>query len=324
MLYICSMNVLTQIQDFLFRRKDSVLYDTINNPAFAWDICESRYPFGRAIWLNVCELLTNLCNDVTLISTDVSQITEFAEFKRFFNAYAERTLLRLFDDGYVVIGYDNYGFRLLGKDEYIKQGDGKNTIIKPLANNVNVYVMRSMIFEHIGLSDKQVCAPYIEFIDNTLNASNTCSARLGALVVGSPQQSSAMPTATVLTKEQKKDLEENLSKEYGALRNQKQFLLLPRAMQFQTINLASIDQRTSEKVRLAILAICDRIKVPCNQVAIIDANSSKSLSNGSELREGDFNKYQSFERLLNSTFIQMANDLNLRVDYKIYNKPTRQ
>ena len=74
---------------------------------------------------------------------------------------------------------------------------------------------------------------------------------------------------------------------------------------------------------MAVLAICDRMKVPANQVAIIDANSSKSLSNGSELREGDFNKYQSFERLLNRTFVQMAQAYGMTVDYTIYNKPIR-
>ena len=83
-----------------------------------------------------------------------------------------------------------------------------------------------------------------------------------------------------------------------------------------------------------MLAIADRIKVPANQVGLIDAMSSKSLSNGSELREGDYNKYQSFERLLDCTFVQFARDLGLypgmsevvqgevvRGYYTIYNKP---
>jgi hypothetical protein len=95
-------------------------------------------------------------------------------------------------------------------------------------------------------------------------------------------------------------------------------------MNVQTLSLASMDLKVSEKVKIAILAIAGKIKVPANQVPLIDAMSSKSLSNGGELREGDFNKYQTFERLLNKTFIRFAEELRLQVDYTIYNKPLRQ
>jgi len=39
------------------------------------------------------------------------------------------------------------------------------------------------------------------------------------------------------------------------------------------------------------------------------------------MRECDIMKYKSFERLLNKTFIKMAKDLDLVIDYTIYNKP---
>jgi hypothetical protein len=54
---------------------------------------------------------------------------------------------------------------------------------------------------------------------------------------------------------------------------------------------------------------------------MIDANSSKALSNGGELMAGDILLYKSYERLLNATFIQMARDLKIRLDYTIYGKP---
>jgi hypothetical protein len=94
-------------------------------------------------------------------------------------------------------------------------------------------------------------------------------------------------------------------------------------MHFQVIGMDGVDRKLTEKVRACVLAICDRVKVPANQVAIIDANSSKTLSNGTELREGDYNKYQSFERLLNHTFVRLAEEMGMDVDYTIYNKPER-
>jgi hypothetical protein len=94
-------------------------------------------------------------------------------------------------------------------------------------------------------------------------------------------------------------------------------------MNTNTISLASLDLKVLDKVKMAVLAIAGKLKVPANQVPLIDAMSSKSLSNGGELKEGDFAKYQTFERLLNKTFIALANAMLLKVDYQIYNKPQR-
>jgi hypothetical protein len=100
-------------------------------------------------------------------------------------------------------------------------------------------------------------------------------------------------------------------------------MILPRGMHFQVIGMDGIDRKLTEKVKTCVLAICDRVKVPANQVAIIDANSGKTLANGTELREGDYNKYQSFERLLNHTFVRLADEMGMDLTYTIYNKPLR-
>ena len=93
-------------------------------------------------------------------------------------------------------------------------------------------------------------------------------------------------------------------------------------MDFTTVNLAGLDAKTIDKARFAVSAICDRFKVPSNQVSIIESTvGGASLSNGGEIREGDLLKYKSFERLLNKTFIKMAKDIDLTIDYEIYNKP---
>ena len=112
-----------------------------------------------------------------------------------------------------------------------------------------------------------------------------------------------------------------MRKEYGSLSNQSNIMLLPREMSWQTINLAGLDLKMQEKVKIAILAIVDRIKIPANQVAIIDAQSSKQLANGSEMREGDKLKYKSFRRLFERTFADMAREYGLRIDYIIEGEP---
>lgn len=292
---------------------------------------EGEMPFARVIFYNICDLLTDLTNDVTFVvrkrmdgmpyNTDPILL---AEFKRYFYDEGQSVLNRLFRHGYAVVAHNIYGFRTLDEDEYTTHTVGDKVVVEAKDCDVDTYVMKSQTFASENISDFDMLLPFMKYLDNVLNASNTTTARLGTMIVASPKNPTNAPTATVLTDEQKEQLEKSMQSEYGALRKQKQIMLLPREMSIQTVNLAGLDQRTQDKVKMAVLAIADRIKVPANQIAIIDATSSKSLSNGTELREGDFNKYQSFERLLNRTFMRLANDCGLAVDYTIYNKPVRQ
>ena len=116
-------------------------------------------------------------------------------------------------------------------------------------------------------------------------------------------------------------MEKEISQQYGLLSRQKQIMLLPKGMKFQTVSLTNIDNKLTERVRLNVELIADRLKVPASQIAVIDASAGKSLSNGGEVYEGDRLKYKTYERLLNKTFVTLAESLGLRVTYTIYNKP---
>lgn len=313
------MNIIDYIQR-VFRRGSAILRtsgrDVINPFAM------SCLQFGNVIFLNIVELMTDLSSEVHWNALRKSDTVMFAEFRSFYDRYGRQILTRLYTDGFAVIGYKN-GFRWLTSNDYTCISDTDETIVRAYDEEMQVYVMKSPTYDCFGMSDKQMLLPFITFLDNVLNASNTVSARMGSVVVASPKNPSNAPTAVVLKGEQKDELEKETQDEYGALSSQKLFMVLPREMAFQVINLAGLDQKTTEKARLAILAIADRVKVPANQIAIIDANSSKSLSNGSELREGDYSKYQSFERLLNNTFLQLAESCGLKLTYTMDNKPKR-
>ena len=112
-----------------------------------------------------------------------------------------------------------------------------------------------------------------------------------------------------------------MREDYGALSKQSNLMLLPREMSWQVINLAGLDLKMAEKVKTAILAIVDRIKIPANQVAIIDAQSSKQLANGGEIREGDKLKYKTFRRLFERTWVDMATYYGLKISYAIDGEP---
>lgn len=315
------MPFLVNIRNRFFRR-----WETIRSVVFGWGNI-SCHPFGDTIFRNIVELLTDLTNDVEWVYLRNKGRLRFAEFKVFFERDGQLALWRVYHDGYAVVGVkdgETPRFRLFEDNEWRKERADDNTErIVSKVEGWRCYVMQSETYREETKSDYDLCRPFVTFLDNVFNASNTSTEKMGTFIVASPETPNGYPTPVVLEDDEKKVLEKEIADEYGALSKQRHIMLLPRGMKFQTVAMDGVDRKLTEKVRTCVLAICDRVKVPANQVAIIDANSSKTLSNGTELREGDFNKYQSFERLLNHTFVRLADEMGLDVTYNIYNKPLR-
>lgn len=286
------------------------------------DFSEVKHEFAQVMFMNIVELLTDIANDVTL-TLKRGNAMRFAEFNLFFNNYSQECFNRLFNKGYVVIAYDSSGFNLLEADcDYTLGSKNEIKIVNPKLKKAETYVLKSETFKMNGKSDRAFLTGFLTYLDNILNASNTTTARLGSLIMASPKQPSGLPTKITITDIEKEEAEAEISNEYGGLRKQKQILIWRQPMDFATINLSGLDSKTIEKSKFAVSAICDRLKIPSNQVSIIESSTgSSSLSNGGELREGDLIKYKSFERLLNKTFVKMALDLDMVIDYSIYNKP---
>lgn len=312
-----------------FFRAGQVLNWHGQQPFFNWGFCTHK--FADLVWYNICDLLTDLAEDVKMTNTAKVSDAElqrkidrkFNAFNAFFYEFGKFVLQKLFDEGYVVIGYNKNTelFWQMQPREYVRLSDTDATFVQPLNPDVVVYVMKSATYIMYQKSDKEMCKGFLDFLDDVLNGSATVSKRLGAVVVASPKNLNSAPTAVVLTKEQKKEIEKDMREEYGALSHQSNMMLLPREMAFQTINLSGVDMRMQEKVKTAILAIVDRIKIPANQVAFIDAQSSKALANGGEIREGDKLKYKTFRRLFERTFADMARYYQIRMSYTIDGEP---
>lgn len=317
------MKLADNIRALFNRKQNHVLLQTGYTP-FEWST--SCMPFGECLYLNITELITDIYSEVIWSARLGYDTPKFRAWKSFVDRNGQRILGQLLNKaGFAVIAWrrfdEDFVFWQMRTDEYEVNAQQDEVIIKAKDPNVSYFVLRSPTLEATGKSDKDWCKPFVKYLDNVLNGSNTVSERMGVFVAASPRDPANAPMVTTLGEAEKKELERQLQNEYGSLHRQNIAMLLPRPMDFQTINLAGLDQKTAEKAKLAILAICDRLKVPANQVAIIDANSSKSLSNGTELREGDLTKYRTFRRLLNSTWFDMATEVGLHVDYTIENEP---
>lgn len=327
------MSRITDFMTRIFPARSRVLLGNWYTSVFnAWDITSRTY--ASLIWYNLCDLLTDIVEDVQInIEAQTEDARYFgAAFRAFVYSWGRVVLQQLFDQGYCVIGYSNErtAFWIMNANEYSCNNETVDkdkpelvdvTAIRPYNPSVQVYVMRSATHLIHQRSDRAICKPWLDFLDDVCNGSATISKRLGAVVVASPKNLTNAPTQTVLNKEQKEALEREMREEYGSLSSQSNIMLLPREMSWQVINLAGLDLKTLDKAKMCILAIADRIKVPANQSAIIDANSMKTLANGSELREGDKAKYKSFRRLFERTFAQMAIDLGIKMTYTITGEP---
>ncbi len=318
-----NMRIIDEIKRRLFRAGEVINWWGARPLFDNWGFC--KHKFAEVIWYNICDILTDLIEDVKLQNNGNIEeaLRKFVAFKVFVYTHGKQVLQRLYDEGYVVIGYDRKlsVFWQMRELDYNKITEDDATIVKPKNPDVRAYVMKSSTYVTYAKSDRAICKGFLDFLDDVLNASATVSKRLGAVVVASPKNLNNAPTATVLTKEQKDGLEKQMMEDYGALSNQSNIMLLPREMSWQVINLAGLELRMQEKVKTAILAIVDRIKIPANQVAIIDAQGSKQLANGSEIREGDKLKYKTFRRLFERTFVDMAREYGIRISYQIDGEP---
>ena len=315
------MRIIDEIKKRFFNAGTVLFWNRAGASFRDWGMCS--YSFAAVLWYNICDLLTDILEDVKITGTNPAQVQQVAAFRAFVYAWGKSILQKLFDDGFVVVAYDRTFLRfwILDATEYRRETVDGVTIIKPKDETLDVYVMKSATFVVYNKSDREMCHGFLRFLDDVLNGSATVSKRLGAVVIASPKNLTNAPTATVLTEEQKKKIEKDMRDDYGSLSSQSNVMLLPREMSWQTINLAGLDLKMQEKVKTAILAIVDRIKIPANQVAIIDAQSSKTLANGGEIREGDKLKYKTFRRLFERTFADMARYYGLQIDYIIDGEP---
>lgn len=324
------MRIIDQIGS-IFKRKANVIARK-SGFGFMGNLKTSTLSFADPIFLNMVQLITDLYNDVE-VQLKAGDAALFSGFKQFFYTYGQQVMDMYYRDGVVVVGHSKVGegdtakhiFRILRNTEYTTKGNYNDieVIPKASAREWDIYLMVSTTYRLCNKSDRQLLDPFLQLIDNVLNGTNTIAARLGSVVFATPKTPSGASAATPLLDMEKKELEKQIKEGYGALDTQSQICLFSNDLSFTTINLAGLDNKMTEKIKVAASVIADRLKVPANQSSLIDSNSSKSLANGTELREGDFNKYQTFERLFKHTFMEMAEDMGLSISYTIANKPQR-
>lgn len=308
----------------IFARRDNHTLQVFSN-GWGQPLVLTDHKFGETIYLNAAQLLTDLFAE--LIWSSQAPTAKYRAWVDFVNRNGQRISLQVLrDKGYSVIGYESHVteagvewvFYELPETKYHTVTRNGREFVECYDASQMFYVLRTPTYEQTGADDHWHCRGFIAMLDAVFNGATTTAERLGAYVVMSPKTDDF---GGILTEDDKKDLEKQLQAEYGMLNKQRQVMVLPRPMDSSVVSLATADIRLNDKARLAILAIADRLKVPANQIGIIDGGQSKSFANGTEYREGDLAKYRSFRRFVNATWYDMATELGMQVDYTLENEP---
>lgn len=154
------------------------------------------------------------------------------------------------------------GLHYVHKSEATSDGAGFTYEGQPLE------VFYSDTFEVFGMSDAALLRDSLKALDNSINASQTIIKRLGAVIVGTPEQPTSNPQSVIISDDDKKKLEEEVQTDYGVLEEQKQFLFLRRPLKLQRIALGGKDLLITENVEMFIKILCDALNVPYDVMAI--------------------------------------------------------
>lgn len=297
----------------------------VRNRAFApmrsVDFPLGNFKFAEVIFENITEILIDLQSDTTLLFQGGNKIS-FDIVNLFFKKEGKKFLYYSYRYGRVFLTFEDNVLTIAEPIDIQKETRGDYDYYFSKKDKAKrVIVFDSEHYQMYGKSHFDKLFPFFDLLNNILNASNTITKRLGVAVFATPVTPGSSSFTGNLTPEQKKKIEDEIENMYGALDSQNILHILTEDLKFNQINLAGQNINLTERTKIAILTIADKIKVPANQISLIDASASKAFANGSEILAGDFQKYQSFERLLVSTFYRLAEILGCSITYDIYNKP---
>ena len=315
------MKIRDKIRNSILNLIGEISPNRVKRQAHSINFQIGNFKFAEVIFENITEILIDLQSDTSLIFQGGNDIS-FDIINLFFKKEGKKFLYYTYRYGRVFLIFEGNVLTIADPIDIQKETKGDYDYYFSKKDKAKrVIVFDSEHFQMYGKSHFDKLLPFFDLLNNILNASNTITKRLGVAVFATPVTPGSSSFTANLTPEQKKKIEQELENTYGALESQNILHILTEDLKFNQINLAGQNINLTERSKIAILTIADKIKVPANQISLIDASASKAFANGSEILAGDFQKYQSFERLLVSTIYPLAEILGCSITYDIYNKP---
>ena len=163
-------------------------YIPIRKNERSYDISIGNLDFAKVVFENITDILVDLVSDTTLELKSGNSKTFYA-FNKFFTRDGKRAMVEIFKYGYIVIGYKDGNFNLLNADEYQKITKDKQLKFKHRDPNWkgDIIVFEGEHHRIYDMSHLEKLKPFLEMLNNVLNASNTITKKLGVSIFATPR-----------------------------------------------------------------------------------------------------------------------------------------
>lgn len=226
--------------------------------------------------------------------------------KYFLNNEINIAFAELFQNGFILFKKEVDDKGNLQKVKYIRKSQAVQAVNRWTYEGHDLEVFYSDTYEVFGVSDAQLLRDTLKAIDNSLNASQTVIKRLGAVIVGTPEQPTQNPQAVSIDDNEKKKLEDDTQNDYGMLDEQKQFMFLRRPLKLQRIALGGKDLLITENVEIFTKILCDNMDIPYDVMAMSGqstfANQEQADKSMQDTAEAFVSKIWTYFKVMGITF----------------------
>lgn len=292
------MNIINTISDFFGSlKRDKVRRYPLHwgGGTSAFGISNNRY--SDAVVASILDLISNSLK-ATNWSMQTQSSRDFACFVDFFERDYDKVVGRLFYDGYVNVDRHADGFF------YISDTD-----TDPF------YTFVSPDFRRYGKSTYQLLHPFLNYLDDILNAANTSIKRLGVMAFLMPKTDTY---GNGMTEEEIDEEEKRIQSDYGILDTQKIVKLTARDYSLGVLNIGGANLQFDARLQSVIKIICGKIGVPYELVpAAIIGNPNQTGVYQQEAMKRLYVLISAYAEL----FVLFAKSFGLSVDYDFPQAP---
>ena len=232
--------------------------------------------------------------------------------KYFLNNELNVAFAELFNNGFLLFLKKKDENGKLTGIKYIRKAQATQSLNEWTYDGQELEVFYSDTYEIFGMSDAALLKDTLKAIDNSLNASQTIIKRLGAVIVGTPEQPAQNPQMVQIDKDTKDQLEKDTQNDYGMLDEQKQFMFLRRPLRLQRIALGGKDLLITENVEMFTKILCDNMDIPYDVMALSGqstfANQEQAEKSMQDSAEAFVSKIWTFFNVMSINFDWTVNN----------------
>lgn len=165
----------------------------------------------------------------------------------------------LYSRGYFVLLHRGHDIEYLPA-KYVSRIGDDGMVMTEIGAQVEASVFYEKTYEATGQTQKSICQSTLDYIDNVLNTATTGNAKLGNLIIFSPSPNEV--GGEVLTDDEKTEIENKISTNYGGLDTQSNFMLMPKSLQVSNVSFDFGKLQLLPQLEMSVKNLCGYLNIP--------------------------------------------------------------